>query len=154
MAAHRFTREQLLEAPVGFTLPMSVRFQDVDAFGIVFYPQVQAYCHDAYVQFLSQHQCPLHKALTDKSWAAPLVHAEADYLKPLRFGDAILVQLVAAVQQGSVVTLGFRINRDSGEPVAVAQTAHVFVDPTTFARVAPPARMLAALATLGSTPKP
>ena len=44
------------------------------------------------------------------------------------------------------------LRNDSGEPVAVAQTAHVFVDPTTFARVAPPARMLAALATLGSTP--
>ena len=82
-------------------------------------------------------------------------HAEADYLRPLRFGDRVEVAIVAA-QTGSrspttEVTLGYRIaNLNGGEPAAVAQTVHTFVDRKTFERVSIPEGLERAFRALGS----
>lgn len=161
MPARHYTREELLAAPTGFTYPQSVRFQDIDAAGIVFFPRVFEYCHDAFVHFLAAAGEPLPSALQTKTWAGPLAHAEADFLRPLRFGDELQILIVAGAISGSTMTLGYRLAvsellpeqgprlRVSGEVVAVAQTVHVFVAPKTFQRIPPPARISAAVARLG-----
>lgn len=150
-AAVGFTSQQLLEAPAGFCHPLTARFQDVDAAGIVFYPRVLEYCHDAYVAFLAAHGHPLHQVLAERRWAAPLRHAEADYLRPIRFGDALEVLLVRARLEGSVLSLGYRLLPASGgAPLALAQTVHVFVDPVHFKRLEPPADLAAAFRRLGA----
>lgn len=140
----RFTRDALLAAPDRYVHAMDVRFQDVDAAGIVFYPRFLEYFHDAKVAFLRARGCPLDRAIAERQWAAPLKHAEADYFKPLRFGDRVEVALVAARLDGSDLVLGYRVRRGE-EVVAVGQTQHVLVEPASFARVAPPARLAAAL---------
>jgi acyl-CoA thioesterase FadM len=57
---------------------------------------VLAYCHDVYVEFLAANDTPLPKVLEQRAWVAPIRHAEADYLKPLKFGDPVEVCLVRA----------------------------------------------------------
>lgn len=160
MPTRRFHREELLTAPVGFTHPQSVRFQDIDAAGIVFFPRIFEYCHDAFVRFLAAAGEPLPNALATQSWGGPLTHAEADFLRPLRFGDELQVHIVAGELSGSTLSLGYRLAvsellpeqgprvRVSGEVVAVAQTVHVFVAPKTFQRIEPPLRISAAVARL------
>lgn len=162
MPARRYTREELLAAPVGFTHPQPVRFQDIDAAGIVFFPRVFEYCHDAFVRFLAAAGEPLPEALLTQNWSGPLTHAEADFLRPMRFGDELEIQIVAGELSGSTMTLGYRLTvsalppeqgarlRVPGEVVAVAQTVHVFVAPKTFQRIPPPARISAAVARLSA----
>jgi YbgC/YbaW family acyl-CoA thioester hydrolase len=146
----RFDRERLKQAPGGgFKLELPVRFQDVDAAGIIFYPRALELCHDAYVAFLEQAGLPLHEVLRGP-WLAPVRHAEADYLKPLRFGDRVEVSLVAAhletMPNPTEVTLGFRIARVSDHEVAIlSQTIHTFVERKTFARTAVPDELRKAL---------
>lgn len=139
----------LAPRPVAFQQQTLVRFQDVDAAGVVFFPTLLAYMHDAYVAFLKAYGCDLPRVLAQKEWAAPLKHAQADFLSPLRFGDAVDVALVLGVCGQTSIQLGFRL-AVAGEAAAVGQTVHVFVDPHGFRPIPVPAAIARAVQTLGA----
>lgn len=119
-----FTREQLTRATPGHTERRAVAFQDVDAAGILFYPRFLVYMHDAYVSWLAAIGCPLPELLRQPSWIAPIASVQADFLRPLRFGDVVDVRLVLGQRGRSSFRVGFRIDRGE-EPAAVGQTSHV-----------------------------
>lgn len=125
-----------------------VRFQDVDAAGIMFYARTFDYFHDAYVGFLRTRGAPLERALRDGSWVAPLTRAEAEYLRPLRFGDEIEVSIVGVELEETQYRVSYRIDM-GGEPAAVGRTRHVSVSPETFRR-APLPEVLRRALTVGS----
>jgi YbgC/YbaW family acyl-CoA thioester hydrolase len=142
-----FTKDELRASRGGFPTTRQVRFQDVDAAGIVFFARLFDYFHDAGVAWMDAHGLPLHRALADKAWGAPLKHAEADFLRPMRFGDEIQVAVAAARLDGSELSVGYRIAR-ADEVCAVGTLVHVFLDLATFRRVPPPPEMTAAIAAL------
>jgi 1,4-dihydroxy-2-naphthoyl-CoA hydrolase len=133
---HRFERDDLkLSRPHAFVDRRAIRFQDIDAAGIIFYPRVLDMFHDVYVAFLAFAGSPLPEVLKRGSWLAPVRHAEADYFKPLRFGDEISVEICRAHVAETEATLGYRIARaGGGEVCAVGQVVHTFVD-TSFKRM-------------------
>lgn len=139
-----FSRAGLTAAPALFRHPMAVAFQDVDAAGIVFFARIFRYFHDGYTAFLGAHGFPLHTAFTEGTFTAPLVHAEADFLAPMRFGDEVDVCLVAVELVGSRVSFGFRIE-GAGAARAVGKTVHMFVDRDTFQRAPVPEGLAAVL---------
>ncbi len=147
---YRFQKQVLTSvARSGFVRTRVVRFQDVDAAGIIFYPVVLEYCHDVYVEFLEAHDTSLHRVLEAGIWAAPIRHAEADYLKPLRFGQRIEVALCLAHLERSEVTLGYQVKLgENGDVAAVAQTVHTFVSLPTFVRTEIPAGLVTAFQSL------
>ncbi|MFW5947068.1 MAG: acyl-CoA thioesterase [Gemmatimonadota bacterium] len=128
-----------------FTERRRVRFQEVDAAGVVFHARVFDYFHDAYAAFLRARGLSLEAALRDGSWMAPLGHAEADYLRPLRFGDELEVTVVAIRVEETEYGVEYRIDV-AGETACVGRTRHVSVDPETFRRVPLPAAVRGALA--------
>lgn len=148
---HRFERDTLRRrTDSAFAETRAIRFQDVDAAGIIFYPRLLEYCHDTLVAFFAAAGAPLHENLRAPTWLAPIRHAEADYFKPLRFGDPIEVAIVAAVLAESEVSLGFRIARtDKDEVCAVAQSVHTFVVPASFQRRPVPEPLKAAFLRIG-----
>lgn len=121
-----------------------VRFQEVDAAGVVFYARIFDYFHDAYVGFLRVRGAPLEEAMRDRSWIAPLRHARAEYLRPLRFGDELAVSLVSLYVEETEFTIGYRIEV-AGRTTCVGLTRHVAVDPETFRRAAIPGILRRAL---------
>ena len=133
---HRFDRDELkLSRPHAFADKRAIRFQDVDAAGIIFYPRVLEMFHDLYVAFLAFAGAPLPEVLRTGTWIAPVRHAEANYFKPLRFGDPVTVEICRAHLSETEATLGYRIARsDGGEVCVVGQVVHTFVDRTTFKR--------------------
>ena len=147
MTATTFTRDELLVAPARFAVQRGVRFQDVDAAGIVFYARFFDMFHDAYADYLAAYGSPLPEVIRARQWAAPLAHAEADFLAPLRFGDTVEVALVAGRLDGSRLSVGYRMTRGS-VACAVGVTVHVFVDVASFKKIPPPAEAAAALAPL------
>jgi 1,4-dihydroxy-2-naphthoyl-CoA hydrolase len=147
----RFDLEQLRDSagPV-FSLERTVRFQDVDAAGIVFHPRILEYFHDTFCEFLAANGHPLDRVLREKRWGAPLRHAEADFFAPLRFGDRMAVEMVLANLAQSEVTVGHRIRRlGDGSVATVGQTVHVFVDSSAFRRIAVPDELRTAFVELG-----
>lgn len=139
-------RKQLFDAgPPLFQVSLDVRFQDIDAAGIVFFARIFDYAHFAYERFLAEVGLPLHEVLRDGQFAAPLRHAEADYRAPIRYGDVLRIELVLAILADSEITLGFRVVRGDGKVCAVVQTVHTFVSPADFQRRSVPRALVEAL---------
>jgi YbgC/YbaW family acyl-CoA thioester hydrolase len=113
-----------------FSAPCTVRFQDIDAAGIAFYGRVFDYFHDAYVAHLASRGLPLHRILEERAWIMPLVHAEADYKQPLRFGGVYRAELRVETIGRSSYTLHHRIVSDEGGLHAEGKTVHVCIDPS------------------------
>lgn len=128
-----------------FSDARAVRFQDVDAAGIVFFPRVLEYMSDAYIGLLGARGIHLPRAIEAGDYRIPLVHAEADYLAPMRFGDPIRVQVVALDIGRSSFRVGYRIDHEDGRAAAVGQTAHVCVGLPGFASIPIPEDLRAAL---------
>ena len=102
--------------------------------------------HDTYGAFLAFAGSPLPEVLRTGTWLAPVRHAEADYFKPLRFGDPVAVEICRAHLSETEATLGYRIARqDSGEVCVVGQVVHTFVERATFKRTPIPAVVRRAL---------
>ncbi len=136
---HRFDREELKPSrPNAFVERREIRFQDIDAAGIIFYPRVLEMFHDAYAAFLAFAGAPLREVLTSDTWIAPVRHAEADYFKPLRYGDPVGVEICRAHVADTEATLGYRIVRaergGNEEVCVVGQVVHTFVERATFKR--------------------
>jgi 1,4-dihydroxy-2-naphthoyl-CoA hydrolase len=144
----RFEKATLVALPEGtHAESRGVRFQDVDAAGIVFYPRIIEYCHDAFAGFLERAGQPLSAALEARAWAAPIRHVEADFLRPLRFGQTVRVSLVARHLEPSEVVLGFQV-RVEGVVHAVVQSVHTSVDLQSFQRVDFPEALRAVLSSV------
>ncbi len=143
-----FEKETLVKAtePV-FSEARAVRFQDVDAAGIVFFPRVLEYMSDVYIAMLSARGVHLPKAIEADKYKIPLVHAEADYLAPMRFGDPIVVQVVAVDIGRSSFRVGYRVLHEDKRVAAVGQTAHVCVGLPGFSAIVIPDEIRAALET-------
>jgi 1,4-dihydroxy-2-naphthoyl-CoA hydrolase len=109
-----------------------VRFQDVDAAGIIFYPRILEYMSDAYIAMMMSAGWDLPRELHTGTVGTPLVHAEADYLAPLRFGDEVSVEVVGVKVGETSFTVGYRVRMANGKVAAVGQTVHVCLDRATF----------------------
>ena len=132
----RFDPNWLKELPPGaFSMQRDIRIQEVDATGIVYFARCFEFASDAFVSFCAAYGIALAEVLRDRQWGAPFRHAEADYFKPLRFGDCAQISIVGRHVETTEVTLGYRIARLSDQSVAaVVQASQVFVDGTTFER--------------------
>ena len=149
MSTPGFSRAELEQVELALSsTPRTVRFQDVDAAGTVYYARVFEYFGDAYVALLERGGVDLRDMIAAGEVLAPLVHAEADYLSPLRFGDAITVEVAMTRVGGSSITVGYRILSGS-RLCAIGHTVHVFVDAKTFGKREVPAAIRSAMNRLG-----
>lgn len=76
-----------------FRTQVPVRFGDVDHAGIVYYPQFFIYFHEAFEDFFDENGVAYHKMLNARHIGFPTVHIETDYKLPLRYGDALDIEL-------------------------------------------------------------
>ncbi|MFM7296641.1 MAG: acyl-CoA thioesterase [Planctomycetota bacterium] len=73
----------------GFEYPLSVRFGDVDAAGIAYFPNIYGFLHDAFEALWERHVgIRYHELIAVRRLGFPLVHSEVDFHAPLRFGDS------------------------------------------------------------------
>lgn len=111
-----------------------VRFGDVDHAGIVYYPQFFIYFHEAFEDFFNQNGFPYHSLLNSLRIGFPTVHIEADYKLPLRYGDALDIELSTphvGIKSARFRYLGYR-HRD-GELACTAEITCACVDLDRFA---------------------
>jgi YbgC/YbaW family acyl-CoA thioester hydrolase len=107
-----------------------VRFQDVDAAGILFFARAFEYFHDAYLAHLTAEGVDFARVIAERTYGAPLVHAEADYKRPMLFGQNVVVEITEATLGTTSVTVHYRV-RAERDPAAVhctGRTVHAFVD--------------------------
>ena len=103
---------------------LKVRFGDIDQAGVVYYPRFLHYFPVAMEEFFSAEVgMDYARVLLDHRFGFPVVHLEADFRRPLRYGDRIDVEVrVASIGRASVE---WRYAVYLGEDAAPAATARV-----------------------------
>jgi 4-hydroxybenzoyl-CoA thioesterase len=115
--------------PAPFVHRHRVRFDEIDAAGIVYFARFFTWCHDAMEAMLAPLDGGYTALVTKRRLGLPAVHVEADYRAPLRFGDEVLVEVAVERLGTSSVGLRFEIFRSPGrEPVAVVKHVVALVD--------------------------
>jgi YbgC/YbaW family acyl-CoA thioester hydrolase len=114
-----------------FVHEVPVRFHDIDFAGIVFFARILYYAHDANEAWLRAIGCRLEVPVSERGFALPFVHAEADYHKPIRGGQTITVEVEPIAVGRTSYTLRSHLFSASGECCATVTTVQVSADPET-----------------------
>jgi 1,4-dihydroxy-2-naphthoyl-CoA hydrolase len=129
---------------MSFIYRRTIRFQDTDAAGVVYFANVLSICHEAYEASLAESGINLKTFFGKAPIAFPIVHASLDLRSPLFCGETYDV-LMTPVQLG----VGkFEIRYEIGIGAASegranqAQTIHVAIDAVSRRRAELPADLL------------
>jgi 1,4-dihydroxy-2-naphthoyl-CoA hydrolase len=138
--------------PRVFEHAIHVRMSSIDRAGVLFYPELFRHAHDAYEALMASLDEGLGAYFEPGRPAIPIVHAEADYQRPMRHGNEFRVHVSVAQLGDSSMTLAYEFLGDDGKSCARAQTVHVFIDLDKGRPVPIPAELRAKLQRYTSTP--
>ena len=110
-----------------FTYNRTVRFQDTDAAGVVYFANVLGICHEAYEESLKASSINLKDFFTNPPVGFPIVHASVDFLRPMFVGDKLLISLIPQKIGGDKFEVTYEITV-AEVVVAKAITRHVCID--------------------------
>ncbi|HBB35072.1 MAG TPA: 1,4-dihydroxy-2-naphthoyl-CoA hydrolase [Cyanobacteria bacterium UBA8803] len=114
-----------------FTYSRTVRFQDTDAAGVVYFANVLSMCHEAYEASLAAAGINLKTFFSDSSTAIPIVHGSVDFFVPMFCGDQLLIELMPQQLSDNKFEIAYRIVAALSvqQELAKAMTRHVCIDP-------------------------
>ena len=112
-----------------FNLEIPVRFGDCDQAGIVYYPRFLHFCHTTMEELFAQVLgVPYHVAILEEQVGYPTVKVEADYRKPVGFGETIVMHAsIARLGNRSVDFLYEGVRTSDGEMAFVIRSRGVSV---------------------------
>jgi len=106
-----------------FVTQLDVRFGDVDPAGIVYFPKIYDFIHQAFEALWDIHVGKRYYHLVgEERLGFPLVHSEVSFLHPLRFGDRPLVRVQATKIGDSSLTLRYLFRVDEVDCVDASMT--------------------------------
>jgi len=118
---------------MAYRCDIRIGMASVDAAGRIFYPELFRIAHDCFEDFMRHLGMEIRLWLHEGDRILPVVHAEADYHRPIRLGDEL--EAVLGVQRigETSLTLGcdFFQPGEDGECLASVRTVHVCVDKAT-----------------------
>jgi len=104
----------------------AVRFEEVDAAGIVFFAHFYAYCHEAMERLFDGVPGGYVGLITKRKIGFPAVHTEADFKAPLRYGDTARIEAGIAKLGETSCNMRYRVVR-ARDAVLAATIEHVTV---------------------------
>ncbi len=129
---------------MNFNYYRTVRLEDTDAAGVVFFAKLLSICHEAYEESLLLAGIDLKKFFRDSNTAVPIVKANISFFRPLFAGDKLLINLKPQLLKDSEFEIAYAIflAQSDRESAAIANTKHVCIDPTARVRQDLPAALL------------
>jgi acyl-CoA thioester hydrolase/1,4-dihydroxy-2-naphthoyl-CoA hydrolase len=122
-----------------------VHFDECDPAGIVFFGNFFRLAHRAIEEYLPTVGIPWNEWFLGKGYAAPLVHAEADYKSPLFQGEKYKASVQLQKMGESSVTFTTTFAAVNGRLCATVTTVHAFIDTKTKTKIAIPSSIRDAL---------
>lgn len=115
---------------MSFIYQRTVRFQDTDAAGVVYFANVLAICHEAYEASLEESGIDLKRFFQGKEIAFPIAHADVDFFAPMFCGDRLVIHLTPKQLRESEFEIAYQIFRlkQPEKVVSNACTRHVCVE--------------------------
>lgn len=112
-----------------------VRMHDTDMAGIIFFTRQFRFAHDALEDFVESFGFPFDQVFHQENFVFVIVHAEADYLAPLRVGDKLDIHLSIERVGESSFTVSYLIYKQDKTLVGKAKTVHVTLESTTRKKI-------------------
>ena len=107
---------------------VTIRFEDADPAGIVFYPRVIALAHGAVEDLIRQTELGWHGWFENTGLAAPVRHAEADFLAPMRAGEVLRARVEVEKLGETSCTFVVQFTGPQADVRARIRTVHVLID--------------------------
>ena len=109
-----------------FQRELTIRFDDADPAGVVFYPRAVALAHGVVEDMIRGSSLGWDAWFASPAHAAPLRRAEADFFHPLRAGQTVTAR--AAVAEIGETSVTFAVELVAGAEVAARfRTVHVLI---------------------------
>jgi 4-hydroxybenzoyl-CoA thioesterase len=104
----------------------SVRFDEVDAAGLVFFARFAAYGHEAMEAFFDALDGGYVALITRRRVGLPAVKLETEFHAPLRYGDTFRVETTVVKVGNKSAVFRYRFVKEPGGE-RVAETLHTVV---------------------------
>lgn len=114
-----------------FKTNVNVYFYDADPAGIIFYANIFKLAHIAFEEMMRSFSLKTDY-FTDEQVTIPLLHAEADYISPIKAGDHLAVEAAAVQLRENSFEMSYRFYDETGSLKAEVKTVHVCVDKSGF----------------------
>lgn len=103
-----------------------VRFEDVDAAGIVFFGRFSTYVHEAMEQFFASLDGGYARLIVERRVGLPAVALAFQFERPLRYGETLVVEVTTKRLGTRSAELAYRMS-DRATGALVATCAHTIV---------------------------
>ena len=109
-----------------FTMPVRVRYLEVDGQGVVFNAWYLAWFDEAMAEYFAASGMP-YRAMLDTGHDVQLVRTEMDWRAGVRWGDTVEVAVSTARLGRTSFTLDFEVRRNGSEVTCTARTVYVVI---------------------------
>lgn len=117
---------------LSYRTEIPVRFNEADPLGVVWHGHYLRYFEDGREAFGKEFGIA-YLDFYREGLAVPIVSAHCDYKRPLRYGDAMIVETVYEPTPAAKLIFQYKIfSRKNNDLIATGTTTQVFVDVKTF----------------------
>lgn len=129
----------------------TIRLAETDAAGVLYFANQFVFAHELYEIFLDSIGESVQDVLTSRSYLLPIVHAEADFFRPLSTGDTVTIILAVTDIGDSSFTLEYTFYDSTNAEAGLVRTVHAVTDKSTRALLSLPEHMRTALSALADS---
>ena len=126
-----------------FTTKYKISFGETDPGGILFFAELFKITHIVYERFLESFKTKRNYFLDDEH-IIPIVHTEADFVSPLKFGDEVMCSVAVKHIGNSSFSLEYQFKKND-KTMATSKTTHVIVGRSDFMKTKIPKDLLSRL---------
>ena len=106
-----------------FNAQIKVRFADVDAAGLVYYPVLFHYCHVAMEEFFAARCGKSYaRVMAEERLGFPTVNVSAEFFAPFVYGEEAEVEVFVSRVGETSATFEYRLRRAGEEPLRARAT--------------------------------
>jgi 4-hydroxybenzoyl-CoA thioesterase len=129
-----------------YVFDRAVRFDEVDAALMLYYPRFLGYCHEAMEAMCAELEGGYPRLIKERRVGLPAVHVDVDFKSPLRYGDVVRMELAVMKTGTTSIALRYTLSRkDDGRAIAIVQHVCVVTDLDAMKAIPIPADILALL---------
>jgi 1,4-dihydroxy-2-naphthoyl-CoA hydrolase len=117
-----------------FIYQRTVRFQDTDAAGVVYFANALTMCHEAYEESLATSGINIKLFFSNPNVAIPIVHASVDFFRPMFCGDQVSIHLIPCQLGNDNFEINYIIMSADERQITKAITRHVCINSVSRSR--------------------
>ena len=137
-AREYFRREKDDPGPLVAVARRRVRFEEVDALGMVWHGRYASYFEDGRMAFGDSYGLTYHTFRENRT-VAPVVQMHLDYKLPLRFDDTITIETALHWAESARLNFSYTIYNPRDEIAACGYTVQLLTDPAGVVQLVVPA---------------